>query len=250
MGRGTQRIEEHLYELFPCARIVRIDADSTRRKGSAQALLAQVHAGEVDILVGTQMVTKGHDFARLTLVGVLNSDAMLFSHDFRAPERLFAQLMQVAGRAGRHGPGGEVIVQTGYPEQSVYQALLRHDYPGFAGRELVERRTAGLPPYTSQALLTAEARDLAQALAFLAAARALSEADDMHALAGQGAITLYDPVPLRVVRVANVERAQLLIESVSRPALQAFLRVWTMRLPALPERDKVRWQIEVDPLEI
>jgi len=245
MGRGTQRIEEHLHTLFPSARIVRIDADSTRRKGSAQALFAQVHAGEVDILVGTQMVTKGHDFARLTLVGVLNADAMLFTQDFRAPERLFSQLMQVAGRAGRHGPGGEVIVQTGYPDQSVYQALLRHDYAGFAGRELGERKAAGLPPYTYQALLTAEARELAQALAFLAAARAASEA---QAIAQ--AITLYDPVPLRVVRVANIERAQLLIESARRPALQAFLRQWLAQLSSLPEQSKVRWQIEVDPLEI
>ncbi|KAG0740481.1 hypothetical protein G6F24_017003 [Rhizopus arrhizus] len=124
MGRGTQRIEEHLAELFPGARILRIDADSTRKKGSAEALFASVHAGEVDILVGTQMVAKGHDFARLGLVGVLNSDSMLFAHDFRAPERLFAQLMQVAGRAGRHQGNGEVLIQTGYPEQPVYQALL------------------------------------------------------------------------------------------------------------------------------
>jgi len=255
MGRGTQRIEEHLQELFPHARLVRIDADSTRRKGSAQALLAQVHAGEVDILVGTQMVTKGHDFSRLTLVGVLNADAMLFTQDFRAPERLFAQLMQVAGRAGRHGPGGEVIVQTGYPEQSVYQALLRHDYPGFAKRELADRQTAGLPPYTSQALLTAEARELSQALAFLASARALAETDNMRALVGARisipeTITLYDPVPLRVVRVANIERAQLLVESASRSGLRLFLREWTGLLPSLPEQGKVRWQIEVDPLEI
>ena len=253
MGRGTQRIEEHLQELFPAARIARIDADSTRRKGSAQALFAQVHAGEVDILVGTQMVAKGHDFTNLTLVGVLNADAMLFAHDFRAPERLFAQVMQVAGRAGRHGPGGEVIIQTGYPDQSVYQALLRHDYDGFAGRELGERRVTGLPPYTYQALLTAEARELAMALDFLAGARRLSEENGIRPVldSGQAApITLYDPVPLRVVRVANIERAQLLIESPSRPVLQAFLRVWSVCLPTLPDAGKVRWQLEVDPLEI
>jgi len=255
MGRGTQRIEEHLQALFPAARVVRIDADSTRRKGSAQTLFAQVHAGEVDILVGTQMVAKGHDFTTLTLVGVLNADAMLFSQDFRASERLFAQLMQVAGRAGRHGPSSEVIVQTGYPEQSVYQALLRHDYPSFARRVLAERKAAGLPPYTYQALLTAEARELALALAFLAAARALSESEGVRMqveqhIARPGMITFCDPVPLRVVRVAHVERAQLLIESVSRPALQAFLRVWTALLPTLPEQSKVRWQIEIDPQDI
>lgn len=247
MGRGTQRVEEYLAELFPQARISRIDADSTRRKGSAQALFAAVHAGEVDILVGTQMVSKGHDFTRLGLVGVLNADAMLFAHDFRAPERLFAQLMQVAGRAGRHTAGGEVLIQTGYPEQPVYQALMRHDYAGFARHALEEREAAGLPPYAYQALLTAEARELAQALAFLQRAR---DAADEAGLPGLDLVTRYDPVPLRVVRVAQVERAQLLVESASRPALQAFLSAWSAWLPSLAQDARVRWQLEVDPLEI
>ncbi|MBV7484678.1 primosomal protein N' [Bordetella sp. BOR01] len=247
MGRGTQRVEEHLAELFPQARISRIDADSTRRKGSAQTLFAAVHAGEVDILVGTQMVAKGHDFARLGLVGVLNADSMLFAHDFRAPERLFAQLMQVAGRAGRHGSGGEVLIQTGYPEQHIYQALLRHDYAGFARHALEERETTGLPPFAYQALLTSEARELAQALAFLQQARALAADSDFP---GVSALTLYDPVPLRVVRVANIERAQLLLESNSRPALQGFLAAWSAYLPAMAAEARVRWQLEVDPLEI
>jgi len=252
MGRGTQRIEEHLRMLYPQARVLRIDADSTRRKGSAEALFNQVHAGEVDILVGTQMVAKGHDFARLTLVGVLNADAMLFAHDFRAPERLFAQLMQVAGRAGRHGPGGEVLIQTGYPDQPVYQALVRHDYAGYAASELAQRQAAGLPPYTHQALLTAQAGKLQQALAFLAHARALTETDAaLRAYTTAAApVTLYDPVPLRIVRVAHVERAQLLIEAVHRGALQTFLPAWLERLAALPAAAQVRWQLEVDPLEI
>ncbi|WP_233234261.1 primosomal protein N' [Bordetella sp. LUAb4] len=249
MGRGTQRVEEHLAELFPGARILRIDADSTRRKGSAQALFASVHAGEVDILVGTQMVAKGHDFSRLGLVGVINADSMLFAHDFRAPERLFAQLMQVAGRAGRHTEGGEVLIQTGYPEQAVYQALLRHDYAGFARHALRERESTGLPPYAYQALLTAEARELAQALAFLQEARALPESTGAFGTL-VSTITRYDPVPLRVVRVANVERAQLLVESGHRPALQAFLSTWSALLPQLASASRVRWQLEVDPLEI
>ncbi|MFC4279047.1 primosomal protein N' [Achromobacter aloeverae] len=249
MGRGTQRVEEHLGELFPGARILRIDADSTRRKGSAQALFASVHAGEVDILVGTQMVAKGHDFSRLGLVGVLNADSMLFAHDFRAPERLFAQLMQVAGRAGRHAEGGEVLIQTGYPEQPVYQALLRHDYAGFARHALRERESTGLPPYAYQALLTAEARELAQALAFLQEARALPESTGAFGTL-VSTITRYDPVPLRVVRVANIERAQLLVESGHRPALQAFLSTWSALLPQLANASRVRWQLEVDPLEI
>lgn len=247
MGRGTQRVEEHLAELFPQARIARIDADSTRKKGSAQALFASVHAGEVDILVGTQMVSKGHDFTRLGLVGVLNADSMLFAHDFRAPERLFAQLMQVAGRAGRHTANGEVIIQTGYPEQPVYQALKRHDYAGFARHTLEEREATGLPPFAYQALLTAEARELQQALAFLQRARDVADQAGLPAL---DSVTRYDPVPLRVVRVAHVERAQLLVESTHRPALQGFLTAWSAWLPQLANELRVRWQLEVDPLEI
>lgn len=260
MGRGTQRVEEHLAQLFPEARIVRIDADSTRLKGSAERLFGQVHAGEVDILVGTQMVAKGHDFRNLGLVGVLNADSMLFSHDFRAPERLFAQLMQVAGRAGRHTGGSEVMIQTGYPEQPVYQSLLRHDYVGFATHGLEERESAGLPPFAHQALLTAEAGTLPETLTFLGHAREVAEEggnphyvgdnEDLPCFPPPGMVTVYDPVPLRVVRVKNVERAQLLVESASRPALQAFLRAWLARLPGLPAARRVRWQLEVDPLEI
>ncbi|MFA7624119.1 MAG: primosomal protein N' [Pusillimonas sp.] len=249
MGRGTQRIEEHLAEWFPHARISRIDADTTRLKGSAEALFAQVHAGEVDILVGTQMVAKGHDFARLGLVGVLNADTMLFAQDFRAPERLFAQLMQVAGRAGRHTQGGEVIIQTDYPEQPVYQALSKHDYQGFARYSLDERETVGLPPFAYHALLTAEAREVQTALSFLTQAAALPEADPAGYPAASS-VMRYDPVPLRVVRVANTERAQLLVESDSRPALQAFLSRWSSDVLALASQLRIRCHLEVDPLEI
>lgn len=249
LGRGTQRIEEFLAEQFPQARVARIDADSTRLKGSAEKLFAKVHAGEVDILVGTQMVAKGHDFANLGLVGVLNADAMLFAQDFRAPERLFAQLMQVAGRAGRHARGGEVIVQTDYPEQPVYQALVRHDYVGFATYGLDERKEVGLPPYAWQALLMAESRELTQALDFLTQARGLAaQRPDQYPTAE--AVTLYDPVPLRVVRVANVERAQLLVECANRPALHAFLTIWSADLVELARHCRVRYTLEVDPLEI
>lgn len=249
MGRGTQRVEEFLTDRFPAARIARIDADSTRRKGSAAALFAKVHAGEVDLLVGTQMVAKGHDFANLGLVGVLNADAMLFAQDFRAPERLFAQLMQVSGRAGRHAQGGQVIVQTDYPEQPIYQALVKHDYQGFAEYALAERQAVGLPPFAFQALLMAEARELSTAIDFLQQARAMPT-DHSADYPTSSAITLYDPVPLRVVRVANVERAQLLLESAHRPALQAFLAQWTAALPVLARKARVRYSLEVDPLEI
>ncbi len=247
MGRGTQRVEEHLAQWFPKARIARIDADSTRLKGSAAALFARVHAGEFDLLVGTQMVAKGHDFANLGLVGVLNADAMLFAQDFRAPERLFAQLMQVAGRAGRHVQGGQVIIQTDYPEQPVYQALVRHDYAGFAQYSLAERESVGLPPYAFQALLTAEARELNRALGFLAQARTLLQE---QAGSDSSGLVLYDPVPLRVVRVADIERAQLLVESRHRPVLQSFLTQWSQALPMLAAQARVRYQLEVDPLEI
>ncbi|GHC42004.1 primosomal protein N' [Alcaligenes pakistanensis] len=249
MGRGTQRIEEFLGERLPNARLVRIDADSTRLKGSAQQLFEQVHAGEVDIMVGTQMVAKGHDFTRLSVVGVLNADATLFAHDFRAPERLFAQLMQVAGRAGRHTEGADVIIQTGYPDQPVYQSLIKHDYIGFAQSALNERESVGLPPFAYQVLLSAEAPQLADAIRLLTEARRLPE-DYPNEFPGADQVFLYDPVPLRVLRVAKVERAQLLLESAHRPALQAFVRYWGPRVAQLAKQHKVRITIEVDPLEI
>ncbi len=245
MGRGTQRVEEFLAERFPGARVLRIDADATRLKGSAEALFARAHAGEADILVGTQMVSKGHDFARLGLVGVLNADAMLFSQDFRAPERLFAQLMQVAGRAGRREGGAQVIVQTDYPEQAVYQALLRHDYARFAAYALEERRDLGLPPFSSQALLTAQTVRVRDALDFLEAARARA-----RSLPESVGVRIHDPVPLRIVRVARVERAQLLFESDGRGALHRLLRALLPGLDELARGAVQHWGIEIDPQEI
>ena len=239
LGRGTQRVEEGLRAMFPEARILRIDADSTRLKGSAQAAFDSVHRGEVDILIGTQMVAKGHDFKKLTLVGILNPDTALFSQDYRASERLFAQLMQVAGRAGRAGAPSEVLVQTRYVQHPLYGAVMRHDYERFAGQLLDERREAGLPPYMYQALLRAEARELPIAIAFLESAR--------DCLAHDG-ILINDPIPMTMTRVHNMDRAQLLVESSSRPALQAFLREWMEALRAMKAR--VKWSLEVDPLDI
>ncbi len=239
LGRGTQRVEEGLRAMFPEARILRIDADSTRLKGSAQAAFDSVHRGEVDILIGTQMVAKGHDFKKLTLVGILNPDTALFSQDYRASERLFAQLMQVAGRAGRAGAPSQVLVQTRYVQHPLYGAVMRHDYERFAGQLLDERREAGLPPYMYQALLRAEARELPIAIAFLESAR--------DCLAHDG-ILINDPIPMTMTRVHNMDRAQLLVESSSRPALQAFLREWMEALRAMKAR--VKWSLEVDPLDI
>ena len=244
LGRGTQRIEESLQQRFPEARLLRIDADSTRKKGSAQAAFESVHRGEVDILIGTQMVAKGHDFERLTLVGVLNPDTALFSHDYRAGERLFAQLMQVAGRAGRRaqqegGSASEVLIQTRYPQHPLYGAVMAHDYDRHAECLLQERRQAGLPPFMYQALLRAEARELQIALDFLQAAAQCLE---------QPGIVINDAVPMTVTRVANVERAQLLVECASRPALQAFLKAWMRILRGMKTR--ARWSLEVDPVDI
>lgn len=245
MGRGTQRVEETLASVIPGARVLRIDADSTRRKGSAQALFSDVHAGEVDILVGTQMIAKGHDFKRVTLVGVLNADTALFSHDFRASERLFAQLMQVSGRAGRAGLPGEVMIQTRYARHALYHAAARHDYVGFANSTLAERRDALLPPFVYQAMLRAEGRTLDVALEFLQRA-----AEAFRLLPGVERVTVYDAVPLTVVKVFNVHRAQLLIECASRGALQAALRAWSQDLRGLRVKGLVRWNLEVDPLDI
>ncbi len=243
LGRGTQRIEEHLKATFPMARVLRIDADSTRRKGSAQQAFEAVHRGDVDILLGTQMVAKGHDFQRLTLVGVINPDTALFSHDYRAGERLFAQLMQVAGRAGRAAMSqerrSEVLLQTRYPQHPLYHALLAHDYAGFAEATLNERRAAGLPPFIHQALLRAEAKTLPMALEFLRSASAQ--------LPHEG-IRMNEPVPLTITRVAGVERAQLLLECESRAQLQAFLTRWMPALRAMKTR--LRWSLEVDPVDI
>uniref|UniRef100_UPI002FE0FCD6 primosomal protein N' n=1 Tax=Noviherbaspirillum sp. TaxID=1926288 RepID=UPI002FE0FCD6 len=244
LGRGTQRVEEGLQQIFPDARLMRIDADSTRRKGSAQVAFDSVHRGDVDILIGTQMVAKGHDFRHLTLVGVLNPDTALFSHDYRASERLFAQLMQVAGRAGRiakkeGGSAGEVLIQTRYPQHPLYAAVMGHDYDSFATSLLEERRHAALPPFIFQALLRAEAKELATALDFLHEA---SRCIDHHG------ITINDPIPMTMTRVANVDRAQLLVESVSRPALQGFLKRWIAALRDIKARAK--WSLEVDPVDI
>lgn len=242
-GRGTQRIEEVLSARFPDARIVRVDRDSAKSRKQWEALLERIHGGDADILVGTQMLAKGHDFPRLTLVGAIGADAALFAADWRAPERLFAQLLQVAGRAGRAGLPGEVLIQTEQPQHPLYQALARYDYPGFAAQQLAERAQAGFPPFAYQAMLRAEAPLMEEAIGFLAAARAWPEID-RHT-----AVMCYDPVPMRLARRANYERAQLLVESPSRRALQAFLTPWREFIAAGRVSSRLRWHLEVDPLE-
>ncbi|MBL8316919.1 MAG: primosomal protein N' [Burkholderiaceae bacterium] len=250
VGRGTERLEEQLAELLPGARIARFDADATRGKGRLEQSLAAVHAGEVDILVGTQMVTKGHDFRRITLVAAVNPDAALFSSDFRAPERQFALLMQAAGRAGRDAATGgtsEMWVQTWHPQHALFAALRAHDYARFAQAQLDERRSAGLPPFSHLALLRAEARDVAVAQAFLRRAAEVAAAMDESK-----GVTVYPPVPPPVQRVAGVERLQMLVESASRARLQRFLPAWLPRLHELRASTKglARWAVDVDPQAI
>lgn len=242
VGQGTQRVEEGLREALPGARIERVDRDAAARKGALAAALERFRAGEIDILVGTQMLAKGHDYPRLTRVGVLDSDSALFSADFRSAERLFALLVQVAGRAGRAETPGEVLIQTDFPSHPLYAAVARHDYEGFAESALEERRLAGFPPFAYLALLRAEAKQPGEALRFLRQAAKLA-----HDLAAD--VEVFDPVAAPLERKAGFERAQLLVRARSRAPLQAFLRQWRSRLDEGAARS-VRWSLDVDPQEV
>ena len=268
MGRGTEQLEEHLAELLvnvrrpdgQAVRILRIDADSTKHKGALESQLAQVHSGEVDVLVGTQMIAKGHDFRRITLVAAINPDNALFSSDFRAPERLFSLLMQAGGRAGRdagQSSQSEMWVQTFHPQHDVFAALKQHDYPAFAASQLKQREQASLPPLSYQALLRADARSQAVAQLFLNATSQALQAQaaqdpSMAELLNQ--VSLFPAVPMSMQRVANVERAQMLIESASRMALQkvlATLQPLMHSVRSSPEhKGLIRWLVDVDPLAI
>ncbi|WP_287880773.1 primosomal protein N' [Aquitalea sp.] len=245
LGEGTQRLESALGRLFPSARILRIDRDTTQRKQAWDEIYRKVHAGEVDMLVGTQMLAKGHDFGTLSLVTVLNADGGLYSADYRASERLFAQLTQVAGRAGRADAPGEVLVQTQWPDHPLYQALVAHDFDGFAASLLAERRMAAFPPAVYQALLRADASELAQASAFLSRVRTQVQALTVEVL-------ISGPAPALMVRLANRERAQLVLESPNRQALHRFLD----QLPPLLDAEArqhgrgLRWSLDVDPQEM
>lgn len=238
LGQGTQRLEETLGVLLPTARIRRIDRDTMRPRAWAE-LGAAVHGGEIDILVGTQMLAKGHDFPNMTLALILDTDGALYSPDFRATERLFAQLMQVAGRAGRADKPGRVLIQTAFPDHPLFRYLQRHDYAGYARALLAERRQLELPPYTRQVLLRAEATTMDAALAFLHRAAQLAP-DDAN-------VSVFGATPAPMARVANLERAQLLVQSSQRQALQAFVRDWRPQLDTIKPRI-ARWSLDVDPL--
>ncbi len=244
MGYGTERVEQALQAHFPATPILRIDRDTTRRKGAMQAMLNQIKQGQPHILVGTQMLAKGHHFPNLTLVGLLDADYGLFSADFRAAERLGQLVLQVAGRAGRAERQGEVLIQTHHPESPLLQSLLSHDYGRFARTLLAERQAARLPPFSHLALLRAEAVDPQAPLHFLEEARSLAANLD-----GAG-VELYGPFPAPMERRAGRSRAQLLLQAEARSNLQQVLTPWLLRLETLKSGRKVRWSIDVDPLEM
>lgn len=268
MGRGTEQLEEHLAELLAdvkrpdgqAVRMMRIDADSTKLKGALEAQLADVHSGDVDVLIGTQMIAKGHDFRHITLVAAINPDGALFSSDFRAPERLFALLMQAGGRAGRdaaQSASSEMWVQTFHPSHPLFEALKKHDYPAFAEQQLKERLEAGLPPSSFQALIRCDARMQTVAQAFLNKGNAHLQSlaqDDAQLAALMAEVSVFPAVPMSIQRVANVERAQMLLESTSRQSLHKVLDLLQACLHetrANPEhKGLIRWLVDVDPLAI
>jgi len=246
-GQATQRLEQTLQTLLPTARIARVDRDSMRNKDALTDLLTKVHNQEIDILVGTQMLAKGHDFPHLTLVGVIDTDSALYSPDFRASERLFAQLMQVSGRAGRAEKSGEVLIQTAFPQHALFQALRSQDYVSFANELLQERNVMQFPPASYFALLRAEANDYAQVNQFLNNAGNLAR----QFLTGhlKQDILIYDSVRPQMERLKGMERGQLLLQANSRAALQRLLKSWMPQLRELPIAAKIRWSLDIDPLE-
>jgi primosomal protein N' (replication factor Y) len=242
IGQATQRLEQTLQTLLPNARIARVDRDSMRSKDALTDMLAQVHAGEVDILVGTQMLAKGHDFPNLTLVGVLDTDGALYSPDFRAAEKLFAQLMQVAGRAGRADKAGEVLIQTAFPQHVLFDALRGQDYVSFANAQLQERTAMQFPPSSFFALLRSEAAEYSLVNQFLTAAGNLARQLSSD-------VTIYDVIRPQMERLKSMERGQLLLQANTRLALQRLLKMWMPEIRALPLANKVRWSLDIDPLE-
>ncbi len=243
LGHGTERLEAALRREFPDIGIARMDRDSTRRRGSLESLLADIHNGECRLLIGTQMLAKGHHFPEVTLVGIVDADQGLYGIDFRASERMAQLILQVAGRAGRADKPGTVIIQTHHPDHPLLRILVSQGYPAFAAAALMERQAAALPPFAHQALLRAEAATAEQATVFLHTARALAEpiADGLE---------LLGPAPAPMERRAGRYRAQLLLQAVHRQDLHHFLDLWTPRLWAQRNDHRVRWSLDVDPMEL
>jgi len=242
VGQGTERIEETLAQLFPDVALERIDRDAVRRKGALEAALDRVTSGAVRLLVGTQMLTKGHHFPDVSLVVVLNADQGLFGTDFRASERLAQTIVQVAGRAGRGDRPGEVLIQTEYPQHPLLTSLLATGYDGFAEKALEERREAAWPPFSRLVALRASGTAPEAATLFLSAARGLARPP--------AAVRILGPAPAAMAKRAGRHHAQLLLESAERGALHRFLDEWLPVVEGLPEARRVRWALDVDPLEL
>ena len=246
VGQGTERIEETLATLFPGMPCVRLDRDAVRRRGDMEKAMHRMSSGEARILVGTQMVTKGHDFPNVTLVVVLNADQGFFSTDFRAPERLAQTIVQVAGRAGRGEKAGDVLIQTEFPDHPLLRSLLAEGYDGFARAALAERSQAAWPPFSRLAAVRDSAKTAEAALAFLTEARSVGE--DLRA--AHSAVRLLGPAPAAMAKRAGRYHAQLLVESADRTALHRFLDGWLPALQSVPSVRRVRWALDVDPIDI
>ena len=255
VGQGTQKIEDVIEGAWPQATVLRVDTDSSRRSKGAEELFQKIHEGGVDIVVGTQMIAKGHDYQNIGTVAVLDADSRLYSQDFRAAERLFAQLIQVAGRAGRSKQydqaTGDIYIETQHPDAAVFQYLLRHDVDGFLSFTAKEREESGLPPFSYQGLIHAEGKNIIKAIQFLSDLKSqLAERGLVHK-----GVKIYDPVPKTIMRVAGSERAQLLIESNSRKYLQELLEAIDRLLRQdsqgrISKASRIRWLIERDPIAI
>lgn len=246
VGEGTQRVEDALGLRFPDARLLRIDRDSTRRKGELADLLQRAHDGEADILLGTQLLTKGHDFPLVGMVGILQADQGLYSTDFRATEHLFQQILQVSGRAGRRDQVGRVFIQTHFPDHRFFGKVKDHDYAAFAQEMLEERKQAGFPPFGYFALLRSESTHQARALQFLRRAH--------KQFKPQSGVTIMDAVPAPMERRAGKYRAQMLLIATQRSSLNQTLQQWLNELVSNPETKKmaasVRWNLDIDPLDL
>lgn len=248
VGAGTERAEERLQLLFPDVPVLRIDRDTTARKDALAKLLKIIHSGTPCILVGTQMLAKGHHFPKVTLVAVLDADSGLFSADFRASERMAQQIVQVAGRAGRAEEPGLVLIQTHLADHPLMVQLAEEGYPAFARQALQERRAAGLPPFAYLALLRADAHRQDQVENFLEAAYHVAEGLAVNLALPQ--VELLGPVPAPMERRAGRHRAQLLLQSSSRAPLHRLLGIWVVQLESLPEARQVRWSLDVDPIDL
>lgn len=242
-GVGTERLEDAVQGLFPEFACERVDRDTTRRRGALEGKLARARQGEAKILLGTQMLAKGHDFPGVSLAAVLDADRGLFASDFRAPERLLQLIVQVAGRAGRANRPGEVLIQTHQPEHPLLQTLRQGGFEACAKLLLHERRQAGLPPFSRLALLRAEGKAQARVEGLLAHVRAWLAEE------GKG-VRLYGPAPAPLERRAGRFRYQLLLAAARHDQLHPLLDRLLLEMPRWPQVRGVRWSLDVDPQDL